>query len=479
MRRYAFVILFAVVLVAPFLLSLALGTRQNPGADVRSGAPPLQLVIVTPHVEGIKREFADAFNAWHVERFGSPVTIDYRSYGGSSEIVRYFRSSEDLFKKIGTYRIDLVWGGGDFLFDQQLKKPGYLDGVKLPDDVMHRAFPQREFNGIKMYDDSDPPQWYGAALSAFGIVYNKDALRYLSVPEPKQWDDLADARLGNWFVAGDPTRSASARQLFMIIVERAMIDATDGDRSEDDGWADGMGKVRLICSNARYFTDSGSAVPGVVSTGDAGVGMAIDFFGRSQVAAIGSERLGYVEPIRATAINSDPIALVKGAEHREVATRFIEFVLSERGQKLWATRAGAPGGPKSTTLYRLPIMPSLYERPRDMAVDVNPYDVKFAFRSEASRKGTFNILGDLIEVSCMNLLDELRETRRAIVASPKRAELEARLGRFPFDQKEALARSAKFFDKKTTATEKLEMKRRWQEEFREEYRKLREEAAAP
>ena len=102
-----------------------------------------------------------------------------------------------------------------------------------------------------------------------------------------------------------------------------------------------MGKVRLIASNAKTFTDASSSVPGIVASGDAGAGMVIDFYGRSQVEAVGESRMGYLEPAGATAINPDPIALVRGAEHRELAMRFIEFVLSERGQKLWNTRAGA------------------------------------------------------------------------------------------------------------------------------------------
>jgi len=141
-RRYAFVILFALFLIVPFLLR---PSRPRHAAGQR-------LVIVTPHVEGIKREFADAFNEWHRQRFGTTVDVEYRSYGGGSEIVRYFRSEEEHYKRFGTYRIDLVWGGGDYLFDEQLKKPGYLDGVELTPDVMDKCYPQRVFNGIPLYD---------------------------------------------------------------------------------------------------------------------------------------------------------------------------------------------------------------------------------------------------------------------------------------------------------------------------------------
>ena len=35
---------------------------------------------------------------------------------------KFFRNSEQtIFKTLGTYKIDLVWGGGDYLFENQLK----------------------------------------------------------------------------------------------------------------------------------------------------------------------------------------------------------------------------------------------------------------------------------------------------------------------------------------------------------------------
>src|SRR3954470_8387833 len=122
MKRYIFLTLFFIVLVTPLLLA--------PARPKRSG---LRLVVITPHVEGIKREFADAFSAWHQQHFGQPVQMDYRVYGGASEIVRFFKSSQPLFDRVGTYGIDMVWGGGTYLFDVQLKREGFLQPLKLPD----------------------------------------------------------------------------------------------------------------------------------------------------------------------------------------------------------------------------------------------------------------------------------------------------------------------------------------------------------
>ncbi len=476
MRRYAAVILFLVVLVTPFVLKLAMGTSTDARGD------SLPLVIICPHVEGIRREFADAFSQWHNERFGNPVHVDYRSYGGASEIVRFFDSSrETVYKDQGTYGVDLVWGGGDYLFEEQLKRPkdprlGVLQPVTLDPAILSAAFPQQDLGGVPLYDRASPPQWFGTALSSFGVVYNKDIIRHLALPEPKTWRDLADPRYRGWVGLADPTRSASARTAFMTIVERAMADAAEKGCSEDDGWAEGMGLIRLISSNARLFSEGSSSVPALISSGDSAAGMAIDFYARSQIEAVGESRMGYVEPAGATIVNPDPIALVRGAEHPETAKRFIEFVLGEQGQRLWNTRAGAPGGPKSTSLRRLPIMRSMYAPPssRDFTDRVNPYAISSSFNSRGARKKTFGILGDLIQISCMDVLDEMRETRAAILASPHAAELDARLGKFPFDQKEALTRADRL--KNATAVERIAMLRQWTNDFRNEYRQLREEA---
>src|SRR5207244_683706 len=176
------------------------------------------------------------------------------------------------------------------------------------------------------------------------------------------------------------------------------LPASRAGKPEDQGWAAGMGLIRLISSNARLFTDAGSSVPGIVASGDAAAGMVIDFHGRSEVDAVGEDRLGYIEPAGETTLSPDPIAVVKGAEHQELAMQLVEFVLSEQGQKLWIVRADAPGGPRSQSLRRLPIAPSVYMDPSNFTDRVDPYSQNLGFASSATRTKTFRILAKLIEL---------------------------------------------------------------------------------
>lgn len=519
MRRYAFLILFAVVLVTPFLLRLAIGTGSDGQADRRNA--PRRIVIITPHAEGIRREFQEAFSAWLKARGEPDVAIDYRNFGGgAADIVKYFGASVGLYRSIGTFRVDLVWGGGDYLFDTQLRKQdksmpeGYLEPVALRPEVMAAAYPTPDVGGVALYDPA--AHWYGTALGSFGIVYNKDVVRHLGVAEPKTWADLADPRYRGWLVLADPTRSSSAKTTFMAVVEKAMADAWDADapakarhadlkarqaaaeqagdkdataklkaaandayqQAMDPGWRAGMGLIRRIAANARVFTDNSLSVPATVGSGDAAAGMAIDFYGRTEVEFSGDARVGYVEPVGATIVNPDPIALVRGAEHRDAAVRFVEFVLSTEGQRLWNARPGAPDGPRATALRRLPIVRSVYADSayvsRHFSDRVNPFEVAGSFNTRNDRKQTFPILGELIQASCLDLLDELRDTRTEILASPKAADLDRQLGTFPFGQTEAVERQKRYSGAKPI--DRLALMRAWEDEFANEYRELRAQA---
>ncbi len=482
MRRYTFVILFFVVLVTPFILRRAIGTPSGdplPPGDGSSAGEPLKLVIVTPHVESIRREFAQAFSAWHQQKFGQPVDVEWRYFGASS-IVKLFEASRVAYDTFGNYGVDLVWGGGDALFEDQLKRAGHLQPVTLPPELMARAFAVPDLGGLALYDRASPPQWFGTALSSFGIAYNRDVVAHLGLPEPRTWRDLIDPRYRGWIVMADPTLSSSAKAAYMTVIERSMVDAQQQGRGEDDGWADGMGLLRQIASNARLFTDASSALPGQISSGDVAAGMTIAFHSLNQIDVLparpdGTKRMAYVEPVNATAVNPDPIAVAKTkGPVNPVAMRFIAFVLSEPGQKLWYTPPGRPGGPRESGLYRLPIQASLYETDPTLKGKANPFKAAEGFNTSAARKRTFRILGEMIEFSCMDVLEDLRETRRIILASPRAAELDARLGKFPFDQQEALRREKQWTG--AAPVDRLALQRVWTNEFREEYRTLREAA---
>src|SRR3954451_23817851 len=103
MRRYLFLILFAAVLLVPMLLGWAMGVGSR---ERGSGDRKTTIVIMTPHNEGIRREFKEKFVEWHRKKYGEPVDVDYQ-FNGGSDIVKYF---DDASRAKVAFGVDLVWG---------------------------------------------------------------------------------------------------------------------------------------------------------------------------------------------------------------------------------------------------------------------------------------------------------------------------------------------------------------------------------
>jgi iron(III) transport system substrate-binding protein len=227
----------------------------------------------------------------------------------------------------------------------------------------------------------------------------------------------------------------------------------------ETGWVASLQLIQRIGANARYFTDSGSKVPLDVGMGNAAAGLCIDFYGRFEAQVSNGGRtngaMAYVTPRGGSGVSADPIALLRGAPHRETALRFIEFVLGEEGQKLWCYRVGTPGGPQKYALQRFPIRRDFYpaENPEFQAnyqrhrryttddlgvpnLDMYQLANEFSYRPRWTA-GHYGLFRDLIRAMCMDAGQELRAAWKAICAAggpeacPRAMEALARLPQAP------------------------------------------------
>ena len=453
-------LLVILALVAVILIPVALRSRQfaHKAADET-------LVIVSPHNEAVRYEFARAFVEAHRKRTGRTVRIDWRSPGGTSEIARYLASSylgafqnewenrlhqpwnsevqaafdnpkiapgdtnlaararkAFLASKVGC-GIDLFFGGGSFDYIQQASA-GRLVACDLIGDP--KKFPQSlcrfpQIVGGEPYWDPQG-RWAGAVLAAFGICYNTDVLQRLGFPGvPQHWADLADPRLRGTVALADPTQSGSAAKAFEMLIQQQIVEA-GGDPVE--GWRRAMRIIRRIAANARYFSDAATRIVWDVESGDASAGMAIDFYGRFQSEAVrrpdGSSRLQYFTPLGGSSFGSDPIGMLRGAPSPELAREFIGFVLSPEGQKLWNWKVGTPGGPEKYALRRLPILPELYApeyAPLRSDPDVDPFlwaKENPPYRPEWTAP-LFKTIGFVVQTMAIDPHDELCEAWGALV----------------------------------------------------------------
>lgn len=535
--RLRFIILVALglVLALPFLLrpKRAEGTR---GDDT--------LVIITPHNEALRSEFGHGFAKWYRERTGRTVTVDWRVIGGTSEITRFLegeyvssfqaywtgdlrkpwsldvqagfqsprlpadapaavREAREAFlrSEVGC-GIDLFFGGGTYDFIRQAQAGRLVDSGVLqrhPEWFVEEVIPQH-FAGEEYWDKNG--LWVGSVLSSYGLLYNKDSLQRLGVRElPKQWADLRNPRLFGEVALADPTKSSSIAKVFENILQQQMqlrlqaLRAADpaGDpkdleaRAVREGWIEGLRLLQLTGANARYFTDTSQKPPIDVSQGDSAIGLCIDFYGRQQAEAVSrrgsSDRLAYVAPEGGSVSSVDPIALLRGAPHRQVALAFIDYVLSMDGQKLWNFRPGTPGGPERFALRRLPVRRDFYQREEFRQYLSDPEDSPYEGANRliyrtAWTGSLFREMAFITRVMCMDTHAELTQAWKTIVAAgspPEALAVLQDLSRVSYD--EAYGRIKRTLGAKNRV-EELKLARDLAESFRQQYRRAEEIAKA-
>ncbi len=451
----------------------------------------------------------------------------------SRELVALFRTTDDA--DVFSSRVDLFFGGGEYDHDA-IRRQG-IAVTPWPEGPAPAGL-FRTASGVDLVPERMAGQvwrtatFFGNAVSTFGICYNLDRYRQLGIAAaPARWEDLADPRLFRQVGVADPTKSGSIAKAFEIIVHQKCQEAVlragfsrdqcadweraigaarlppgqlppgvpaEYQRAIEDGWLEGMRLVQRIGANARYFTDSSGKVPIDVSTGNAAAGLAIDFYGRFQAqysrGTDGAERMRFVAPTSGSGVSCDPISLLRGAPHRAIAVRFIEFLFTEDAQRIWTYKPGTPGGPKKYALRRLPIrrdfypstdpeIQAAYERHRRYTADdlgapgCNPYALAEEFTYYPRWTGAhFGIQRDIIRSMCIDSGEELRAAWAAILRAggPERnPEAMALLQRMP-DAPEPLtwmtARSV------ATRFDRLDYLREWTAFFRASYDEARRAA---
>jgi len=417
--------------------------------------PVVKLSVISPHNKNIETEFEDAFSLDHAVAFGQRVDIEWNDVGGgSSTVLEYLRN---VYAKAPTCGIDVVWGGGEYNF-QKMAREGILQPMKISDDA--RANIPARFGGVDFIDPNG--YWCGSAVSGFGFLYNKTYLKRLGIDPPKLWDDLGDARFFDLLALADPTQSGSAAAAYEMIVQSAPT------------WPAGWAKLLSILSNAKRFYDGASGAADAVIS-EAPVATCIDFYGAMRVARYPDD-LVYVSPRGQTAFSPDPIGILTNPPHGELAQRFVDFVLSARGQALWALRVGAPDGPVQFPLMRQPIRKDVYVRYAQYLSPwiVNPYEAGNEMQLDVEmRKIRFGVLKYLVRAAAIDNAQGIKAAKKKLIEThfePTRLELFNALPADVATPRQIAQVAAKLSD--TTAAEKILTD--WQRFFRDKYRRVAE-----
>jgi ABC-type Fe3+ transport system substrate-binding protein len=376
--------------------------------------------------------------------------------------------------------VDVVYGGGPIF--ERMEQMGLLEPCRLPDDVLD-ALPAT-VAGQPLYDPKY--HWYGAAISTFGLIFNKTLIREKDLPAVTAWADMADPRFFGLVGAGDPTKSGSMRKAYEIILQAY-------------GYEEGMGILVKMGANAREFSASSSDIPRNCAQGFLAVGPCIDFYAQRQMRSEGGEKLGFVAPEGLTVVNCDPIGILKNAPNRDLAEAFVEFVMSPAGQRLWMFPVGAEGGPREFALERLAARPSVYEDLERMDAEspMNPFRLPEAdFYSAEKELARLAVMPAYLGVALVENHGPLVEAWRAILDAGGDEEAIGELTRPLISEAEMLRLGEEVYTpvvipqdaspqvkaglerkEEQRLRRKSDLETRWSETLRDRYQRLAEEAA--
>ncbi len=309
--------------LAGFALALVLAVTLG-AAGIAAAQAPIEgeLTLITPVSKFIHDAALKAFAQYAKEKWNVAVKVNAIPAGTP---VAYGR----IVEWKGKPDADIFWGGESALFEK-LAEQKLLQKLDIPREAWDsipvsigkpRPIPLKDKQGY----------WVGTALEPYGIVYHPKKIQRLGIAEPKEWDDLLHPKLKGEVAQCAPTRSSSSNATYEVILSMY---------GEDKGWD----WLKKLAANTGHFTARSRDVPTVVAKGEYTAGFAVPSYMAFEEKLAGFD-IKYVAPKNAF-VTPEPMAILAGTRNPKTARAFIEFLLSERGQKVFMERGLFSVSPK-------------------------------------------------------------------------------------------------------------------------------------
>jgi hypothetical protein len=167
--------------------------------------------------------------------------------------------------------------------------------------------------------------------------------------------------------------------------------------------------------------------------------------------------------------------MLRKPPNRDMAERFLYFVMSLEGQRLWVLPTGVQGGPEQHALHRLPIRPEVYEMYADELSLPNPYDqseAKAFFKLDGDlQKARVVVLSELMGTALVDQHSDLKSAWKAVIDGGMKPAALAEWNKLPFSESEALEFTRQL---EAGGREARKVVRQWGQQFREKYDKVRD-----
>ena len=281
-----------------------------------------ELTLITPVSKFIHDAALKAFAEYAKEKWN--VTVKTNAIPAGTPVA-YGR----IVEWKGRPEADIFWGGESALFEKLVEQK-LLQKVEISKEAWDsipaaigkpKPIPLKDKDGF----------WVGTALEPYGLVYHPKRLQRLGVPEPKDWEDLLDPKLKGEVAQCAPTRSSSSNATYEVILSM---------HGEDKGWA----WLKRLAGNTGHFTARSRDVPNVVAKGEYAAGFAVPSYMAFEEKLAGFD-IKFVAPKNAF-VTPEPMAILAGSRNPKAARAFIEFLLTERGQRVFMERGLFPITPK-------------------------------------------------------------------------------------------------------------------------------------
>src|SRR5216117_1982001 len=330
-----------------------------------------ELVVITPVARTLTDPALAEFAKYAKEKWN--VTVKTSALAAGTPVA-YGR----IVEWKGRPEADIFWGGESALFEK-LAAQKLLQKVEISREVWD-SIPS-SIGKPKPIPLKDPEgYWVGTALEPYGLVRHPRKLQRLGVADLRDWDDLLNPKLKGEVAQCAPTRSSSSNATYEVILSL---------HGEDKGWE----WLRKLAANTGHFTARSQDVPNVVAKGEYTAGFAVPSYMAFEEKLAGFD-LKFVAPKNAF-VTPEPMAILAGARNPRAARAFIEFLLTERGQRIFMERGlfaitpkykvqGTPGSPAEMAVEFTGGVRSYFDR--DVA---NVYDEAIAQKRSEALKAKF------------------------------------------------------------------------------------------
>lgn len=286
-----------------------------------------------------------AFSVQALEADKEKVLSMYVAYGGPDEIAKAFEaetgikveyltmSSGEVLARLRAEKnnpqTDIWFGGGSDAFIQ----------AKAEDITVAYASPHAKRVNPAFVDKDG--HWTGVSIVVVGLLVNEERLKTKGLGMPATWKDLAASQYKDEVMASNPNTSGTAYTTVSGILQ--MLDM-------DTGWA----FLDRLYANIPFLTKSGSAPGKKALAGEYTIGIVPD--PHNLPLRNPGAPLVPVFPKDGVLAWPSPVAIVNGAKHINNAKIFVDWCLSEKGQKV--LMKASPRVP-TTDVKTLPGVPSI------------------------------------------------------------------------------------------------------------------------